>query len=149
MSSLDAATRAGTTRCGNLPHRAPSTRRLGAAHPMGCSMRGVLSVLFVACVACDGGGGGDVSEEVAAVLDLTGDATEGAVVFGQSCGASTCHGADGSGGEGVDLNEHIPEHTDAQLVELMINGEGEMPATGLSAQEEADVLAYLRETFGG
>ncbi len=110
-------------------------------------MRALFSVLLVLCVACDDGAA--PSEEVNAVLDLTGDATVGADVFAASCGASTCHAADGSGGEGVDLREHVPEHTDAQLVEFMIHGVGEMPATGLTAQEEADVLAYLRETFGG
>jgi mono/diheme cytochrome c family protein len=110
-------------------------------------MRALISVLLVACVACDDGSA--ASDEVNAVLDLTGDATAGADVFAGSCGASTCHAADGSGGDGVDLREHVPEHSDEQLVELMIHGEGEMPATGLSAQETADVLAYLRETFGG
>lgn len=105
------------------------------------------SLMLVVCVACADEGGS--SADVDAVLALTGDATAGADVFAGSCGQSTCHAADGSGGEGVDLREHIPEHTDAQLVELMIDGEGEMPATGLTAQEEADVLAYLRETFGG
>lgn len=82
-----------------------------------------------------------------------GDAVAGADVYGVAC--VSCHGPDGDLGvetNGVaasDLNEEVPESSDAELADVIQNGEGEMAATGLDDTETADVIAYLRETFGG
>ena len=106
--------------------------------------RGMLLVAMVGW-----GCGTGYGPEVDAVLALDGDATAGAEVFAATCGTSSCHGPDGSGsGEAVDLSEHVPHHDDAELVSFYVNGTGEMPAQGLEDQEGADVLAYLRDTFG-
>ena len=96
-------------------------------------------VLALAC-----GGPEDVSGLGA--LELDGDATRGEALFAFHC--ASCHGADGSGGsQGVDLREEVPHHSDRELVRIMANGTGIMSAPGLTDQEIADVLAYLRETF--
>jgi mono/diheme cytochrome c family protein len=98
----------------------------------------VAAVLALAC-------GGDEDQGLGA-LELQGDATRGEQLFALHCAA--CHGADGSGGsQGVDLREEVPHHSDRELVRIMANGTGIMLAPGLSDQEIADVLAYLRATF--
>jgi mono/diheme cytochrome c family protein len=79
-------------------------------------------------------------------LDLTGDATAGATVYADTCGA--CHGADGTGGIGPSLVEHAPMHSDEELVATIVNGTGTMEPVALEDQEIADVLAYIRATFG-
>ena len=106
-------------------------------------MRAWALTLLVACGTQD-------DPKITAILDLTGDATAGADVFARTCGQGACHGADGSSGtEGVDLAEHVPEHTDYELVDFMLYGVEEMAPVEVTDQEAADVLAYLRATFGG
>lgn len=95
-----------------------------------------------ALVAC----GGAETDSGLGALDLEGDAARGAALFSSRC--AVCHGDDGSGGsQGVNIADHVPYHSDEDLVELLAEGEGRMPAPGLSDQEIADVLAYLRATF--
>ena len=99
--------------------------------------------------ATDSGGGdsGDSNSEVDAILALTGDATAGGTTFANTCAA--CHGADGASGYAANLVEEIPSKDDAFIVNIIINGDGGgMPAQDLSDQEVADVLAYVRATFG-
>ncbi|MCK6521874.1 cytochrome c [Myxococcota bacterium] len=114
-------------------------------------MRTTLMTLTLAfAVACgdketatDSGG----DSQVDAILALTGDSTAGATVFSNTCAG--CHGADGASGYAANLVEEIPEKDDAFIVGVIINGyEGGMPAQDLSDQEVADVLAYVRATFG-
>jgi mono/diheme cytochrome c family protein len=102
----------------------------------------------VACGDKDTGTGGDSgASEVDAILALTGDATAGATTFGNVCAG--CHGADGASGYAANLVEEIPSKDDAFIVNIIINGDGGgMPAQDLSDQEVADVLAYVRATFG-
>lgn len=97
--------------------------------------------LAFALVACKDKAGDDTG-------GLTGDPDAGAEVFSSTC--AVCHGADGSGieGSGSDLNEEVPEFSDAELENIIQNGYEEMPPQGLTDQELADVIAYLRETFG-
>lgn len=99
--------------------------------------------------ATDSGGGDDSgTSEVDAILALTGDATAGATTFSNVCAG--CHGADGASGYAANLVEVAPTLDDAVIVGTIINGDstGGMPAQDLSDQEVADVLAYVRATFG-
>lgn len=105
------------------------------------------ATLGLALVACgdkddDTGGGG----EYAAILALEGDVDAGQEVFVGTC--SGCHGADGSGGTGPDLNDHAPHHTDSDILDIVFNGQGSMPGFTLTDQEAADLLAYFRASFG-
>lgn len=79
------------------------------------------------------------------ILALTGDATSGETLFANNCAA--CHGADGSSGTAADLAEHVPLHSDEELVTVMLEGFGSMPAVALEDQEAADILAWLKATF--
>lgn len=77
------------------------------------------------------------------------DADHGATVYTASCAA--CHGSDGTGAvAGVaDLTVRVAEMTDAEIEDNVNNGGGDMAAVPLSEDDLADLLAYLRETFGG
>lgn len=95
-------------------------------------MRGLVWVMLAA--GCDGK---DTTE---------GDPAIGETVFAEEC--ASCHADDGTGGIGPSLYGVVPDLTDGELVAIMIDGTGEMPAIPLEGNEPADVLAYLRETFG-
>lgn len=103
-----------------------------------------IAVVALSLMACGGSGTGDDGR---GALLLTGDPQRGAQIFATVC--APCHGADGSGTtQGVDLTEHVPGHTDEELVGFLAHGEGRMPDPGLpDDQAIADVLAYLRATF--
>ena len=76
---------------------------------------------------------------------LVGDPAEGANVYAANC--ASCHGVNGEGGVGPALAGEAEET--AELEDIILNGEGEMPAIPLEDQELADVIAYLQQTFGG
>ncbi len=96
-----------------------------------------LTLLLVACAGTDKETGG-----------LVGDPEAGADVYATNC--ASCHGANGEGGTGSAMTEAVPESTDAQIEDEIVNGNDEgMPAFTLEDQEMADLLAYLRETYGG
>ena len=69
-------------------------------------------------------------------------------MYASTC--ADCHGADGGGtSRGPALAEEVREESDEDLVDQIVNGGGDMPPQDVSDQEAADVLAFLRETFGG
>lgn len=76
------------------------------------------------------------------ILGLSGDAANGGAVFAANC--ASCHGADGNGGteEGI-----LGEEDDAEVVQIVLNGEETMPsfADVLTDQEIADLLAWMAE----
>gem|GEM_PF-683022 len=89
----------------------------------------------------------DGSDQGASPFDLPGVAACGAALFADACAA--CHGVDGSGSEsGPGLGGHVPYHTDLEILTILLVGQGDMPAQGLSPQQHADLLAWLRATFG-
>ena len=68
---------------------------------------------------------------------------------------SSCHGADGAAGVQVDgvaataLSAVVPTLSDDTLTTVIQDGYLAMPAQQLDDDRTADVIAYLRETFGG
>jgi mono/diheme cytochrome c family protein len=114
--------------------------------------------------ACDSGGGdgdsdggtdaADGGDRAATILGLSGDMASGGTVFTANCGLAACHGADGLGTDSpaaASLAEVVPNKTDAEVVDDMLNGVNTPampPQTHLSDQELADVLAYVTGTFG-
>jgi len=88
-------------------------------------------------------------DPVSDVLALHGEPGAGAAVYSDNC--ISCHAVDGSGGSGPSLIDGIPRHSDEQIVGLVLDGVGdEMPsfAGSLEDQDIADLLAWLRDTFG-
>jgi mono/diheme cytochrome c family protein len=118
----------------------------------------VLVVLFSGCAdsSTDSTGAttddsGTNPNQTPPALELDGDPKAGATIFEKTCGAATCHGPDGSGGttNAKDLREVVPELSDRKIVKVMTAGYLVMPPQRLEDQEMADVLAYLREEWGG
>lgn len=103
-------------------------------------------VALLALAACDKGSD--------SASDLVGDPVAGAAVFKSTCAEAKCHGPDGSGSDpksdAADLADEVPEKTDAELESIITEGFALMPAqSALSDQDVADVIAYLRQEFGG
>jgi cytochrome c551 len=98
--------------------------------------------LFLVLLACSGGKDS---------ASGTADAANGATLYSNSC--EGCHGADGTlgvdigGSPAADLNVEVPEQSDDELTNVMIDGFGNMPSQFTDPQDAADCLAYLRETF--
>lgn len=105
-------------------------------------MRWTLVMLAAMSLAgCSDKGGDDSGGAV------VGDATAGETVFNDVCTA--CHGADGLGVDGYSpsLADETNDLSDAEIEDVILNGLGEMPAQSLTAQQVADVIAYLHATF--
>lgn len=106
--------------------------------------------LLTALVACNGEATTEeptgTTTRTEDILSLTGDTTAGADVYAANC--AVCHAADGSGGSGPALTAAIPGMSEEEIVDLVLNGEGVMPAfDNLSDQEIADLTAYAVATF--
>jgi mono/diheme cytochrome c family protein len=99
-----------------------------------------LPLLTVALLAACGGKDDRVDE----ILALDGDADAGAEVFASTCAG--CHGADGGGGSGPNLQG---EDEVEEVTEVVLYGEEEMPGFDgdLTDQEIADVVAYVTEAL--
>lgn len=93
-------------------------------------------LLALALLACDGGdeAGNDESDA---------DLANGEAIHDGTCMVAACHPANG-----IDFVEHIPEHGDDELRDIISMGEGMMPAqTQLSEQDITDVIAYMRTIY--
>jgi polyvinyl alcohol dehydrogenase (cytochrome) len=99
----------------------------------GVSQRGGLIAYKLGGEPQDGGGG---------------EEPDGAAIYAANCAA--CHGADGSGGAGPDLRGIGEMHTLDELIQVITNGRGDMPAWNdeLSAEEIRAVAQYVSEIPG-
>jgi len=97
----------------------------------------------------DGTDADAVGPRVDAILALDGTEEAGAAWFAQSCEA--CHGPTGEGnGFAPNLYTRVPNRDDRSILQTLIAGRGGMPAWGetFNDQQIADLLAFLRATFG-
>jgi cytochrome c551 len=87
------------------------------------------------------------SPEIAEIAALvpTADVDAGADVFGANC--SSCHGSNGGGGVGPNLQDVADHLSVEEQVDTVFNGRGSMPAWGgdLSDDEIAEVIRFTRE----
>ncbi len=120
------------------------------AMPQLRALRLAMPILLLALAgACDGGDDDhdhdhDDAADEADTEALDGDLVNGQAIHDDTCMVAACHG----GGNGVDLAEHIPEHTNAELRDVIENGTELMPAqTQLSEQDVTDVMTYLRSIY--
>lgn len=83
------------------------------------------------------------SERAQAISQLNGNASNGEQFYTEYC--KNCHAADGRGGpRGVDLIKHRSHHDDAELIDQIIEGGGNMPSFGyLDDQVIADIISYI------
>ena len=70
---------------------------------------------------------------------------DGATVY-LSCAG--CHGPDGISGASPDLSTGVPSLSDDALMDILMNGIGNMAAPSLTPCEEDALFTYLRDTFG-
>ena len=83
---------------------------------------------------------------------LAADASAGKAIFEKSCAG--CHGPDGKGNEkmakvlgdkGLNIvGDETKKKTDEQLLKLIADGSGKMPAAKLTKEEQKQALAYVR-----
>lgn len=83
---------------------------------------------------------------------LAADADGGKALYEKSCAG--CHGADGKGNEkmakllgdkGLNIvGNETKKKTDEQLLKVIAEGAGKMPASKLSKEEQKQVLGYVR-----
>jgi mono/diheme cytochrome c family protein len=146
---------AGQRRRGSFEHRTTSSffrRKVAMKHSVWIS---------IATLALALGGCGDdetATQDVSDILALTGDTARGTALF-STCGTSSCHGMTGSDGMGGDLAVRVPELDDAQLATIIRYGvdtpaiassmpqQGDTEGGSLTAQDIADIMAFLREEF--
>jgi mono/diheme cytochrome c family protein len=89
---------------------------------------------------------------VAPLLSAAGNAEAGKTLYGTKC--ATCHAKDGAGNPGiakalkVELKhlgaKETQAKTDAELSKEILEGTGKMKAVKLSAEDAANVVAYVR-----
>lgn len=111
-------------------------------------------------LGCDGGGdGGDEAADTTDNTDTTDgtdtgepDPVAGQMIHDSTCAVVGCHSA----ADMVQLSERVPMMDDAMITNQIRMGgtgpEGTMPAFNenqIDAQQLADLIAYLRQEFGG
>ncbi len=84
------------------------------------------------------------TNDVEAVLELSGDAAEGETLYVAEC--ERCHGADGAGVSAADFAVSVPASSDEELAENILSGPGYMPnfVNTLDSQQVADIVSFLR-----
>ena len=84
---------------------------------------------------------------------LAGDADSGKALYEKSCAG--CHGADGKGNpkmakipgfdKGLNIvTAEVKKQSDEQLLKIIAEGAGKMPASKLTKAEQKQALAYAR-----
>lgn len=66
---------------------------------------------------------------------------DGAQLYADTCAG--CHGADGHGGSAPDLSRELGK-TDAQLIEIILNGDGRMPPQDVTQEEAQAIVDWMR-----
>ena len=84
--------------------------------------------------------------ETAPALALEGDLARGTASYQVVCAG--CHGAEGGGiARAPALAGRVHALSDEDVVHVMLNGRGGMPAKRISDQEAADILVFLRSEW--
>jgi mono/diheme cytochrome c family protein len=91
-------------------------------------------------------------DRLGGILGGEGDVAAGELVFretDESQACTDCHGEQGEGGFGPNLESRFAQKTDWELLYTVIEGRGGMPAwgEGLTDEQLTDLMAYLRATF--
>ncbi len=103
----------------------------------------VLFGLILMSTGCGDDHANTDSPRIDEILTLTGNATNGQVVYEVSC--QGCHGVDTNGGQGGPSLDHGREHSAKSNVATILEGQGNMPAfDSLTNQEIADVVSWIR-----
>jgi len=87
---------------------------------------------------------------LAVALPVAAFAADGAAIYKTKCNA--CHGPDGSGQTAVGKNlkvkalgsPEVQKMTDAEIMKVLTEGKGKMPAAKLPAEDMKAVVAFVR-----
>lgn len=98
------------------------------------------SALMIGC-----GGDPDTDTDTDTDTDIEPTIAAGATVYSARC--SGCHGANGGGGSGPNLDLRVPALSDAQLAGVIRDGKGSMPPFGsvLSDLDIDSLILFLRD----
>ncbi len=83
------------------------------------------------------------SEKDAEPLD-TAALAAGADLYSIHCAA--CHSPDGTGGTGPDITSEVDEE-DEELIEMILEGEDDMPAANVTPEEAQLIVDWMRTAF--
>ena len=105
------------------------------------------SALLLTTIAC-AGDDADKSSETEETEDT--QATEsdsepdGEALYSTHC--ASCHGDDGTGGSerGIEGELH---HSDEELIDVILNGDGEMPGINVTEEEAQAIVDWMRASF--
>jgi mono/diheme cytochrome c family protein len=96
--------------------------------------------------------GGLLFWAVTAAAAIAADSDSGKALYEKSCAG--CHGADGKGNEkmakllgdkGLDIvGNETKKKSDEQLLKIVAEGSGKMPASKLTKEEQKQALGYAR-----
>lgn len=89
----------------------------------------------------------DADTDADSDTDSDTDPPDGAELYASRCSNNQCHGATGSSGSGPDLALSVPQLSDEELESVLVDGQGQMEPQGLSRDEVAALIDWLRETF--
>ncbi len=71
---------------------------------------------------------------------------DGESLYGTHCEA--CHAADGTGsGVGPDITHEL-HHSDEQLIQVILEGDGDMDPVAVSADEAQLIVDFMRSSWG-
>ena len=99
----------------------------------------LLGLFCIGLFAC-----GEKSEDTAVAADTVSgepDLVNGQAVHDSSC--MPCHAGN------PDMETNTPDLSDAELESVIQNGSGAMPGMGLNETDLRDLIAFLREEYGG
>ena len=99
----------------------------------------ILSLVSLSLFAC-----GDKTDDTSVgeeTVSGEADLANGQTVHDSMCMA--CHAGN------PDMETNTPNLSDAELESVIQSGSGSMPGQGLSDTDLRDVIAYLRDTYGG
>ncbi|WP_342430073.1 cytochrome c551 [Neobacillus sp. FSL H8-0543] len=111
---------------------------------------GVVCVVFLSFLSACGGGADEAEQENATTEEQAGDeqkqttdVAEGEALYKQSC--SSCHGGDLVSGGAPDLNKVGSTYSKDEILGIIENGKGNMPAGILTGDDAAAVASWLAE----
>jgi mono/diheme cytochrome c family protein len=78
--------------------------------------------------------------------DTEAEAPDGEALYSRHC--ASCHGADGTGGTERGIVGEL-HHSDEELVRVILEGDGEMPAVDVTAAEAQAIVDWMRATLSG
>ena len=77
---------------------------------------------------------------------MTVDPSQGAQLYTMHC--SACHGPDGSGtAVGPDIREDVFEEDTSELVEVILEGEDDMPPIAVLPSEAFQIVQWMKMNF--